>query len=289
MSKTTDNNSFQEEEIDLGMLFLKIFQLLKRNLIIIIIFFCAGLIGGYLHFELQTPAFKSSMILDNTILNLPSGSSLVILLDELIEDGNYEQVSKKLNISIEQSKHLKGIAVENIYDKNVKDEIKTFKISINVTNTRIIDNIQKGLIDYLENTPFVKKRIELKKGNINAQISFLKDEMKEIEEIKNEMLEGNFLKDKSNNLLLFDPMSVYQQAIDLFNKELELQRDLQLVENFHVIQGFTTFKKPNYPKLTSSLLTGLLNGLILNFFVLLIIEFRRYTRNLKQEVLNKAT
>ena len=280
MTKKIGNNSFQEEEIDLGILFLRIFELLKRNLIIIIIFSCVGPIVGYLHFKLKTPVFKSSMILENQMLNLPSSSGLVILLDELIRDSNYQQVSKNLNISVEQSMHLKRIVVENIYDEEIEDEIKTFKISIDVTDTQIIDDLQNGLIDYLESNPFVKKRIELKKETINAQISFIKNEMKEIEKYKSEILRGELLKDKSNNLLVFDPMSVYQQAIDLFNRELGLKKDLQLVENFHVIQDFTTFQKPNYPKLTSSLLTGLLGGLTLSFFVILIIEFGRHIRKL---------
>lgn len=270
------------DEIDIGLIYLKISNVIKRYFVFTI--FCAliGLFAGYFFFKTTKPTYESSMILQNELFNLPNGSSLVTLLNDLIRDKNYDQLSERLNMTKEQVRAIVDINVNNLYKElTPEEEIKVFKVSVNVTETTILSDLQNGLINYLEQNPYVRKRIDLKKEGISDQIAYIKDDLQGIERLKSQILNGDLLSDKSSDLLLFDPASVYQESIRLFEKEVELRTALQLAENFHVIQEFTVFQNPSSPRLSSNMGIGLFIGLVPCAIVVFFLEFRRYIKRLK--------
>lgn len=277
----TKNNS-EEYDIDVQEIIMKILGIINSYKKIIIIIMILGVLGGVTNFLIKKPLYESEMVLSSEMLSYPAANTIIEALQKTIKDYNYLQLSTKLNLSQNDARCLKSVEVEKIYEVNDETEIKTFKITVSVSNPEILPKLEQGIVKYLEENPYVKKRVEINRQNFKAQIEFVKGEMAELQNLKGQILEGDgILKDQKGNLIMFNPVSVYENALKLFTKELELQRDLELIENFQVIQSFTIFQRPSSPKLAVNLALGLNCALILNLIVVFWLEFRSYFKKIK--------
>ena len=280
----TKNNS-EEYDIDVQEIIMKTLGIINSYKKIIIIIMILGVLGGVTNFLIKKPLYESEMVLSSEeTLSYPAANTIIEALQKTIKDYNYLQLSTKLNLSQNDARCLKSVEVEKIYKMNDETEIKTFKITVSVSNPEILPKLEQGIVKYLEENPYVKKRVEINRQNVKAQIEFVKGEMEELQNLKGQILEGDgILRDQKGNLIVFNPVSVYENVLKLFTKELELQRDLELIENFQVIQSFTIFQRPSSPKLAVNLTLGLTCALILNVIVVFWLEFRSYFKKIKDK------
>ncbi len=264
------------DEIDLGELLLKLFKIVNRNKLILIIFTTLGMAGGIARYYLKVPVYESSMMLRSDILTEAYSETLTDNLKRLIEERNDALLSEKLSITAEEASHLVDIKVESVEEANtpvgaVKNII--FLISVEITDNGILENLQAGIVNFLENNEFVKKRIDLRRKRFEALVSQVNKEIKEIDSLKKRMNEGIIYNQQGANLVVLDPSNVYEKALSLFKEELTYQENLELIDSIQLIEGFTAFKNPIAPKLSLSGGSGLLVGL----FLALIIVFTRET------------
>ena len=264
------------DEIDLGELLLKLFKIVNKNKLTLIIFTALGMAGGITRYYLKVPVYESSMMLRSDILTEAYSETLTDNLKRLIEERNDTLLSEKLSITVEQASHLVDIKVESVEEANtpvgaVKNII--FLISVEITDNRILENLQAGVVNFLENNEFVKKRIDLRRKRFEALVSQVNKEIKEIDSLKKRMNRGMIYNQQGGNLVVLDPSNVYEKALSLFKEELTYQENLELIDSIQLIEGFTAFKNPIAPRLSISGGSGLLVGL----FLALIIVFTRET------------
>ncbi len=264
------------DEIDLGELLLKLFKIVNRNKLILIIFTALGMAGGITRYYLKVPVYESSMMLRSDILTEAYSETLTDNLKRLIEERNDALLSEKLSITAEEASHLVDIKVESVEEANtpvgaVKNII--FLISVEITDNGILENLQAGIVNFLENNEFVKKRIDLRRKRFEALVSQVNKEIKEIDSLKKRMNEGIIYNQQGANLVVLDPSNVYEKALSLFKEELTYQENLELIDSIQLIEGFTAFKNPIAPRLSISGGSGLMVGL----FLALIIVFTRET------------
>ena len=192
-------------------------------------------------------------------------------------------MSRLLNIENDEATNLRKIEVENIFGKNKRDEVNIFKIRVLVKDTKILPNLENGIVSYLEKNPYVKKRIELRKLSIESQLDYVRNELKEMENLKEKVIAGQgILRDSQNNLVMFDPVSIYEQSLNLFKQELELQDNSKLIDNFQVMQPFTVFNRPVGPKLINALFIGILLSLIGCTVLVFVLELNRIIKKGKK-------
>jgi hypothetical protein len=202
------------------------------------------------------------MVVNSSLLTSANTASLLETLDILIKEGNHKELSKKLGFSLNASKSLNEIKVVSIEDEDAPELVYIYQIQVKVENNQILDSLQAGIINYLEKSPYVKRRIDIKKQNILALIDRIQNEMVELDSLK-DMVNNNLVsRSQNSNILIMEPVNVYREAITLYQKELELQRDLVLVDNIQILEDFTVFLKPVSPKL-SLIFYGFFGGLLL--------------------------
>lgn len=270
-------NTVSDDEIDLGRIFIKFILILKRRYIILLTTATLGLILGIYFYVIQQPVYESRMTISSTLLNANNSSNLIETIDLLIKDGNHDLVSQKLQIPVDQVRKLAGLSVEK-GTEGVQDQTPNiFHIEAQVTDNNILGPLQSGITYYLENTEFVKRRVDLRKETINALREKLKAEIQDLEALKarvnNNFMTGN----EGANTVIMDPASIYRQAITMYESELELKTQLAFVENVQVIDGFTVFNKRISPRIRHIgywLFGGLLLGIML-VFVFEIIDYSR--------------
>ena len=260
------------DEIDLGELLLKLFKIINRNKFALLTLTVLGAAAGIIFYKVKAPVFESSMMLRSDILTEAYSETLTDNLKRLIEERNDTLLAEKLNISVEQASHLKDIKVESVEEATGNI---IFLISVEITNNEILDNLQAGIVSFLENNEFVKKRIDLKRKRLESLVNQVNKEIKEIDSLKRKVNEGVIYNARGGSLVLLDPSNIYSKALQLYKEELAYQESLELINSIQLIEGFTAFSRPIAPRFSLSVGGGLLGG----FFLALAFIFIRETRS----------
>lgn len=276
-------NSENNDEIDLGQLAIRIIKLGTKYRILITLCTLLGAIAGYAYYKLVNPIYSSSMMLQSDILTEAYSETLTENLKKLIDEKNTYSLSKKLSIEEVQASQLVDIKVESVEGSPGAEgttENFIFLISVETKDNSILSNLETGIISFLENNEFVKKRIDLRKIRLKALIDQMDSEGLELDSLK-DLINTKLINGDRNNLVLLDPSNVYEQAIKTYKEELIYQERLALIESIQLIEGFTAFNKPLRPRLILSLAVGLFTVLILAFAFICFRETRLYLKSIE--------
>lgn len=277
-----------DDEIDLGELILNVSHIIKRNAKLILGLVIIGLVIGLAFYFLSGRTYRSSMVLSSGMLTAANGSSLINTLDRLIEEGNYGLLSQKLNLTEDQVKLLGNIEVSSISEEADEDITENiFRINVEVNDNDVLDSLEYGIIHYLENNTYVKRRIEIKRENLEALINKISHEMQEIDSLKDNVTENMVANAEGMSFVMVDPVNIYREGIALFEQELNLQRELALVDNIQVIQSFTRFDMPVSPRIRH-ILMGPLVGFILSIILIFLKETNNFLKRRQKSMKTPA-
>jgi hypothetical protein len=294
MSKSqTDvtTKGFSDDEIDLKQVGLKLITALQRNLRILLIAVLLGLGIGYWLYYRSPPIYETSLIASSKVLTYNKVQSLVDVLNKLALERNEKILSKKMNISIQLARCINQVKTFNINETklqnnegNEKEDLSgnEFKLIISIYDNTNVDSLQAGLIYYLENNEFVKKRNSIQKHNLGIMLRRVKEEEKKLDSLRfsiNKLLESNA--ENSTSILMADPASINKDIIALYERELNIQAELLLIDDIQVIQSFTRFSRVTSPNLIKDIGVSLGSAITLAFFIMIILETRRGIRILK--------
>lgn len=272
------------EEIDLTRLLIKVAKVARNNIILILSFILIGTLTGFLRYSSAEKVFESKLLLRSGLLTESSSKELIEKLNSLVQEGNVPEIVQKLNLSDEKARAIVQVEIDvksaqlkkDEEDKNeVKEENETYLIiTAQINDQKILPDLQKGLIQYLENNEFVKVRVEQRKIYLTSLIKKIKEEINELEEFKTKVYDGNFFASARGNVMV-DPTIANSKVLDLTKKKIEYENELALVSSIQLVDGFTTFNKPVSPGLAISLVSGALIGLVL---VIIVIAFKMLRR-----------
>ena len=292
MANNLNNPIDHQGEIDPGMLLLKISDIFGRNWILIISILITGLVSALVNHKLKRPKYQSSMVIESRILNYSNAQNLIQTLNKLIQDGNHEMLASKLGLELKPAAILAGIEAQDIGEIIGPEEERkssTLKIDVKVYDNAILPGLENALINYLENNPYVKKRVEIEKENLAALSTRISHEIEQLKQLKRTLNQEIVTKGSSNNITVIDPANVYKELILLYETELDTRAQLELIDNIQVIEGFTPFKGQAGPTPVISGLIGLGIALLTSILVLIILELRRYMRGIKQNKHQQAS
>ncbi|MEQ8423616.1 MAG: Wzz/FepE/Etk N-terminal domain-containing protein [Cyclobacteriaceae bacterium] len=260
------------DEIDLVELLVKIVLLIKRNLVQIIVFFVVGTGLGYGYASLAPKVYESKMMLSSDILTESYSEKIFESLQNLIKEKNYTELEAKIGISKEEAESLSKLEIESaLKDKPQKeDEKRFFLITAELTDQNLLSKLQNGLIQFLQQNDYVKVRVEQRKKYYQEIIEKTDIELKSLEEFKLNIYDGKFFQSANGNVM-FDPTTVNSKILELSRERMNLQNALELVNSVQVVEGFTQFDKPVWPKKSVSMAAGATFGL---FLVGLLIAFK---------------
>lgn len=260
------------DEIDLVELLVKIVLLIKRNLIQIIIFFVVGTGLGYAYASLAPKVYESKMLVSSEILTESYSEKLFVNLQNLINENNYSAIAPITGLTSVEAMALSKITIESaLKDKPQKeDEKKFFLITVELTDQGILPKLQAGIINYFKQNDYVKLRVETKRKMLIEVISKIDQEIKSLETFKKDIGDGSFFS-RTKGDVMFDPTTVNSKIVGLTQERESLEERLALINSVEVVEGFTIFDKPIWPKKSVSLAAGATLGL---FLVGLMIAFK---------------
>lgn len=269
------------DEIDLTDLLSWCINLLNKNRLLIIVCFAITIAGSIVFYLKMPRVYESKMMLRSDILTESYASRLAVNIRELIDDRNYNLISKMLYLSEGEAGHLVQIKIESaLQDKApVPEESQRLflLITVEVTDNSILPKLQSGLVRFIEENEFVRVRVEQRKKYFGELVNKIGEEIEKLEILKEKISAGTFKSD--GNTILVDPSEPFLKTVELYEQLFEYKEKLELVSSTHVVEGFIPLNRPVKPRLSLSLGAGLLAGLLLSGFLIFFRFLSRLTKN----------
>ncbi len=266
MDEKKSQNTIIDDEIDLYDLYLVV---KKRARLIGIIFLLITVSAGVISFLLP-PVYSGKMVIrlpnvyEKTIITPSEAMAILNELDELREEGRFDELSKKLNIDNTRVSELVKISTST-----PRGEKKFIETTIDVHTPDLIMYIKDALLTYLNNNKYVKERIRLQRESMNHLKEEILKKINEIEGLKEYVV--NEIKHGKVKDLGFNPINLDKEVINLKQRLKNIEKDITLLKGFEVVVEPNIPVKPSKPKkkliVAVAGLTSLFFGIFLAFFM----------------------
>lgn len=279
-NNSSKKSNVKSNETDLLDVVVKLYNVLKRNILIIIIaLVLGGLYYGYQYYK-QKDFYKSSFIVDIDNEYLAIAEDIFLDLNTLVKN-NKPVASKKLGINPAVLKKI--IDMEFKYEFPENESIETPRVNFNIIHMPMdtIKTLENSIENYFNNIPYFKTRIKQRQLQIKQSIQEIEAKSKEADSLQKIFMES-YLK---NNKLIYINESQSQAMLQQFKLEMiekkhELENELENVNILYIIESTTIKQKTSLEILASSVLIMLIMSLIVIFFI----EINRFGRKKKKQL-----
>lgn len=294
-TKSEDQKQSQarfDDEIDLLELLAKVIRIVRKRILLLPIFLILGIglgISGYFAFK---PTFQTKMIASSTVINYPAIAGIINTLNDLVKEANYEELSSRLKLTSDDIKSIKEISCENIIGEEIEEinnvrskrvdeysEQEQFIINVKLTNTRIISTLQKSVVDYIENNPYIKNKIKIEKEIIQRELENIDNDLKYNDSIRLMVIAK--MRSGENQNIKIDLGDFDTQQVELYERQSTLQKELELLKNIQIIEPFTKFQKPTSFDIPKSIVAGVTGGLFLWIMTLMLLELNKAVKKVE--------
>lgn len=292
---------------------LAIRKITLTNYRLILIIGVLGVVSGTSSTFFFKPYYRSSLLLNSTYLNGRLIETSIEKLNKLCGGDGYTVLGDILNIDSITASNIKGFYYEPFISEEEKirlevlrtemlNQIKqeesvnefierikienqhAYSISIEVYNPEVISELEIPVINYFKSNPYVANRIMIDSLNNIQKRAKIQAEIRKLDSLQ--VLVRDYIskmtaeRDGSNNVILAEesqvnPLSIIEQGLTLYDEELKINRELLLQTRFEVIDGFTSFTKPEGPGLIGKVFWGGFYSLIVSYTILLLIEINK--------------
>jgi len=282
-----------DKELSLEKLFSDIILFFIRNKYLITSITIAGILSVILFQKLKPAFFKTNAIAtsgiaayerfeDDDILNQRTAINMINNLQLDVRKEDYDALSKKLNISLEESSGIKYIEAEQIFRED-KDEKKhntpKFQIDLLVRDNSLITIVQDGLISYFNNNDYIKTYQRIYNETNNDIINSIDEEIKELRSLRNAQ---NSTIDFSTHTILSsrDEMDIQNQIVDLKHKKSIIITNNEMLKPITFVEDFSLTTIEEREVIVWGSAIGFLS-FILSIIISIILELKQ--KAIKQE------
>lgn len=289
---------------------------------VILAIFIFGMAIGYVSHVRDKEFYRSTMLLSSEYFNGRLVENGIEKLNLLTGEKNKKQLSKVLGISEDLAVKIRNlesepfVSEEEIVELEVlKEQLRnagakeveigkvlkqleienrnTYTITLRVYDSEVIDHLTDPIVNYFKNNPYIKKRIESNRLKLEARKKKYHGEIEKLDSLKFGIymsIEGmaNKSREGSNNVVLSesgigDPVDLFREGVSYYDRLLNANEELFLSSDFELIDGFTTFNRPDNDKLSTILFTSGLIALVIAYFMIILIELNKYLGKMEKE------
>lgn len=281
------NTSYSYDEVDLLDLTIKIYLFFKRRfwLIAAVVTSCIsiGILSSYLLFQ---PRYQTTMIFQSRSMTASEVIGVIDALNSLVKEENYTEIEKLTgipsNIAYKIAK-LEAMPNRDLQKNLEKDTRKdsTMALILETTSNDHLEIIQQGLVNCLENLPYVQKHKKLFKEASERILEQIYREIKHLDSLK-KIAESSFY--NKNSFILNTSGDISEKIILLREKENKVRMQLAFLDDIKVIKGFTRYNKPRKFSIQDNIGISTFVGVILGILLALIIELNKLIREKKNKI-----
>lgn len=296
MSENKNQQSFQDDEFDIEVLASKIWTIYKKILHkllypvrlvwsnpkkLAISLAVAVMVSIILRFTI-TPIFESSFIIKPNNPTDHVSSNMLEDLNTMIEDNNYEDIARLLNLEQRICEDLSRLSYYKYYKNEFrKDTIVGIYISLLMKNPRLIDTFQNAIIhNYLEKNEYYARYINIHQKELDYMEQLLINDIRENDSLKR-IVTSNAFPRSSGGFVYgepLDPQKMYQTGYELQQKLINVRNAKQFNQSFVLAKSGVVRLKPYFPRMI----------ILFPVFALLAILYCLFTNRIPQQP-TKAT
>ena len=252
------------------------FIILKCWYFIIIGLFC-GLLLGYIYYASRPVVYKVSMVVEFNELTKKIYAEMLDQLNNLRRSGPGDVLSTVLKIPPGMAAKVMFIDSRNMNDEPLESDTSTkvdqpFRIIAELKDNFLSDTLQNAIVNYLNNSSYVKKVKEEQKKIYQEKIIFIDGELRKLDSLK--LAYNKFLATPNASATFynnaFNPADLYDQSAMLASERDIILRWLALNSSaVYIIDGFKTPVAPHSISLRRALFImgsiGFIAGFLLAF------------------------
>ncbi len=261
MNKQTDYYS-PTEEIDLTGLLRKLIQFLRINLKLILLFVLTGVLLGVANYYLLPRKYNVQMIADSRLLSSQEVVEIMDPWNDLIANGEYALLSRKTHVPGEVLADVASLEATSAGNSAGGSDKDAFTVQAVVLSNTRLDTLQKGIIRYLEQSPYVQERVNAEKRRLTALRNRVDREISQLDSVKLSLQNLISRGGGSSNAFIAEPGNINVDIVELYEQSLKIEESLQFIDNIQVISGFDRRENPDSPKMTICIAIGAAVGLI---------------------------
>jgi hypothetical protein len=263
------------DELDVMALFKKALLFFSHYGKLLLIVAFTGLLAGALRFWLTPNLYSSTMVIQPTMLSDPEQMALIDHWSTLLKKRERPELAQQFHVDVKLLRKVLSIKTEELQKSFAPNNFTAFTLTVLVTDTAILQPLQKGIEFALENSEYIKDKLAAKKNNLRSIIQTIDQEITRLNKMQT-IIETNLQQQNDNGgRFMVNISDISGQIAGLQEKKLNFQEALSFTSVVHVLQNFYTPDRPTYPVLLKQLLLGLAGGLMLGAAIAFYLYIRR--------------
>jgi len=250
----------------------------NKNKLLLLCGFLLGLLSGYIYYTIKPSFYKTSMVVIHSELTKKTYAEILDQLDKLTNTGSKQRLAEELKLPVELAGNILSIDANNINDEPLREDTSSkvkqpFKIIVELKSNEAADSLQNAIVNYVNNSPYIKKLKEQQNKSYIERLSFIERELSKLDSLKDEYT--RFLSSSRisatfyNNA--FNPTDIYVHSGNLVNQKESILKSLNIDGTaISVVDGFKVPSSPQTPSLLIYLLLfggmGVIAGFMLGSF-----------------------
>ncbi len=268
-------------EIDIIEFLLKIYLILRKHLIFIIIPLALGIVYTVIKEQTKADVYGSNMVLKiqpeeeymytvtmKEFLNKYDKNPVEIVEKIMKEasdfraNGNYELLSERMKLPVEKIKQIKYLGTSYRYEKG---EAYSELITINAktTNPELFLELNQGIINLINSNRYVESKHLSDSILLSNLISKLDNKIKELDSVQKQLLKKGIYQ---SNITIVGEFSIFAESVQLTALKEKLILKLSRLQRAEIVEPF--YKPGSAEK---SFKKDLIINSILSIFIGLII------------------
>ncbi|MDP1623020.1 MAG: hypothetical protein Q8M08_11860 [Bacteroidales bacterium] len=242
-------------------MFSSIKRFLINHLLYLVIFGVVFGALGCLFALLQKATIQAEMTVSYAQLEKKIYADMLYKLEQLRGSGQYKSLASALGIPEKAARKIHHINSRNIHNeplvKDVSTEKVPFYIIVEVYDETVLPDLQKALVQYINEPPFVKERLKLTEQNYLTEIRLLQSQLGYLDSLKTLLLRTH---KNSDTDAVGSLNTLNKSQNEIFARIRDLQGALQFNQNIEVMDGFVGHQMPLAQKCLPYLLIGMAIG-----------------------------
>jgi len=263
-----------EDDVDLISLLERMVLFFRRFGGIFIVAAITGILLGCLVYFTSSKIYRSRMILHSSYLTNEEQIEIVDSWNELLKRNERVTLGHVLNCDESLLNDVTSMEGADILKNYSATNPNGFYIDVKVKNNSILPQLQKAILDGLNNTEFVKQKLASRKENLKELIDKLSIEIKKLDSVKSEIENIISNKERNSSTLMLDVTGVNRQLIDMNEKLLSYREELKFASGVQVVQGLVPMNTPVSISLKVMILLGLILCVSIAYLFTLVIYVR---------------
>jgi len=265
--KNSGFHPVSSEDLDLGKLLDNLVEYVAKYGKILAISTLLGIVIAIVLYKLMPRYYTARLLVQSTVLDNHNEEEILENWDGLLNRYGYAALSQTLHYPAEKLENIGSFNIELVTGP-INDGVTSFVIEVETKDTAGLQDLQGAIVYGLENSEYVRQKVQIRKEGLQQQIQKAGDEVTKLDSSRKyiqSLLQGP---GKGSPELIVDISKVSEERVEIQEKLTGYKEKLAFVNGIQVVQDFVRTRKVK-PSRSLFFLSGLLAGFLLGYVITL--------------------